>query len=45
MTFVIVLLGVFVVLGMLKDHLQGYTYLVLGFVITAYVIYAYAHPQ
>lgn len=41
-TLVLMLCG-FVTLGLLRHRLQGYTYVLMGLMILAYVAYAYNH--
>jgi hypothetical protein len=43
--YIILLLVLFMVLGMTRNRLRGYAYIIMGGAIVAYVIYAYTHPQ
>ena len=45
MKFVLLLLALFMVLGLMRDRLRGYAYVIMSAAIVAYVIYAYIHTQ
>lgn len=45
MSLVALMLLLFVILGLVKDRLGPFTYIVMALIIFGYVGYTYAHPQ
>jgi hypothetical protein len=45
MSLIALMLLLFVVLGLAKDRLGPFTYIIMGVIIFSYVGYTYVHPQ